>query len=60
MTHKLAESFGLKEARGALVPKVFKGTPAEKAGIQAGEVILEFDVKKIEICRSLGYWGQPE
>lgn len=44
---KLAKAFGLKEARGALVHTVSAGTPAEKAGIEEGDVIIEFDGKKI-------------
>jgi serine protease Do len=49
----LAESFGLRETKGALVAQVFKGTPAEKAGIQAGDIILEFAGKKIDESREL-------
>jgi len=48
VTSELAESFGLKEAKGALVSQVFKDSPADKAGIRQGDIILEFDGKKIE------------
>jgi serine protease Do len=48
VTSELAESFGLKEAKGALVSQVFKDSPADKAGIRQGDVILEFDGKQIE------------
>jgi serine protease Do len=48
VTPELADSFGLKEAKGALVSQVFRGTPAEKAGLKQGDVILEFDGKEIE------------
>jgi len=48
ITSQLAKSFGLKEERGALVSQVFKGSPAEKAGIKSGDVILEFDGKKVK------------
>lgn len=48
VTSQLAKSFGLKEAKGALVSQVFKDTPADRAGIKQGDVILEFDGKKIE------------
>lgn len=39
----LAASFGLPKAQGALVASVEKGAPADKAGIQAGDIILEFN-----------------
>ena len=43
----LAE-FGLKERRGALVGRVTKGQPAAKAGIEPGDVILEFNGKAVK------------
>ena len=39
----LAESFGLKQPQGALVTQVMKDTPAEKAGLQPGDIIVEFN-----------------
>ncbi len=39
----LAESFKLDKPRGALVSSVEKGSPAEKAGIEPGDVILKFN-----------------
>jgi serine protease Do len=39
----LAESFGLSEPEGALVSSVEKGSPADKAGIEPGDVILKMD-----------------
>ena len=47
MNKEMAESFGLSKADGALVSKVEKGSPAEKAGIQEGDVILKFDGKAV-------------
>jgi serine protease Do len=47
ITPELAKSFGLKEERGALVSQVAKGGPADKAGIETGDVIVQFDGKKI-------------
>ena len=47
VTKELAESFGLSKAQGAAVNAVEKGGPAEKAGIEAGDVILRFDGKTI-------------
>ena len=44
---QLAESFDLDKATGALVRSVEKGSPADKAGIEPGDVILKFDGRKI-------------
>ncbi len=44
----LADSFGLDAAKGALVSNVEAGSPAEKAGLQNGDVILAVDGKAIE------------
>ncbi len=43
VTPALAQSFGLDKARGALVADVTAGSPAAKAGIKAGDVILAFN-----------------
>ena len=43
MTDDIAESLGLKDTRGALVATITPGGPAEKAGLQTGDVILEFN-----------------
>jgi serine protease Do len=44
---ELAESFNLAKPQGALVASVEKGTAAEKAGIEVGDVILKFDGKAV-------------
>jgi len=44
---QLAETFGLKKPVGALVSSVEKNSPAEKAGIKPGDVILNFNGKEI-------------
>ena len=44
----LAISFGLDRARGALVNSVEKGSPADKAGVEATDIILKFDGKAVE------------
>lgn len=43
VTPELAKSFGLPEPKGALVAEVNPGTPAEKAGIKRGDIIIEFN-----------------
>jgi serine protease Do len=47
VTKELAESFGLTKPAGALVTSVEKNGPAEKAGIEAGDIILKFDGKAV-------------
>jgi serine protease Do len=48
VTKEVAESIGLGKAMGALVRSVESGGPAEKAGIEAGDIITKFDGKAIE------------
>jgi serine protease Do len=49
----LADSFGLDKPKGALVGSVEKGGPAEKAGLQPGDVILAVDGKVLEQSNDL-------
>jgi serine protease Do len=53
VTDEIAESLGLDEAEGALVASVTPTGPAEAAGIEAGDVILEFNGEQITQMRSL-------
>ncbi|HYB19426.1 MAG TPA: DegQ family serine endoprotease [Thermodesulfobacteriota bacterium] len=53
VTPELAKSLGLREEKGALVAQVFSGSPAEKAGIEPGDVIMEFDGKEIVDSKDL-------
>ncbi|HLE25184.1 MAG TPA: DegQ family serine endoprotease [Thermodesulfobacteriota bacterium] len=48
ITPAIAESMKLKEPKGALVGDVTPNSPAEKAGIQRGDVIVDFNGNKIE------------
>jgi serine protease Do len=47
VTKELADSFGLQKPQGALVSALEKGGPAEKAGVEPGDVIVRFDGKPI-------------
>lgn len=47
LTKELAESFGMKNTNGALVAGVEKNGPADKGGLEAGDVITKFDGKPI-------------
>ncbi|MHB8770794.1 MAG: DegQ family serine endoprotease [Syntrophales bacterium] len=53
VTPELAKSFGLKESSGALVAQVTPGGPADKAGIEQGDVIVEFDGKPVADSKEL-------
>src|SRR6266571_1319493 len=48
VSQDLADSFGLKKAQGALVSAVEPKSPADKAGIKPGDIILEVDGRAIE------------
>jgi serine protease Do len=48
VTKDVAEAIGLGKAQGALVRAVESGSPAEKAGVEAGDIITRFDGKVIE------------
>jgi serine protease Do len=53
VTKEIAEVEKLKKPEGALVASVGENSPADKAGVKAGDIILEFDGKKIETMRKL-------
>lgn len=48
VTKDVAESIGLGKAQGALVTGVEAGSPADKAGVEAGDIITRFDGKPID------------
>ena len=53
VTKEVAESIGLGKPQGALIRGVEEGSPAEKAGIEAGDIITRFDGKAIEKASDL-------
>ena len=53
ITPELAKSFGIKSDKGVLISDIVKGSPAAKAGLMRGDVILRFDGKEIENAHRL-------
>ncbi len=53
VSRELAESFGLKKPSGALVSRVSVGSPAEKAGLKEGDIIVEFNGQAIDLSADL-------
>jgi Do/DeqQ family serine protease len=55
LSAEIAQSLGMDRPRGALVTNVFKGGPADEAGIEAGDVIVAINDKTIQHINALGY-----
>jgi serine protease Do len=53
VTRELAESFGMKKPSGALVAKVLQDSPADRAGLEVGDVIIRFDGKDVSSSSAL-------
>ncbi|WP_407635329.1 DegQ family serine endoprotease [Methylohalobius crimeensis] len=53
VTRELAESFGMKRPHGALIAQVLAGSPAANAGLQVGDVIVEYDGHPIKTSSML-------
>lgn len=53
VTDEIAESLGVEKATGALIASITPGGPAEKAGLEAGDIILEFNNQKVHEMREL-------
>ena len=53
VTDDIADSLGLDKPRGALIASVTDGGPAQAAGIQPGDVVLNFDGKDVDDMRHL-------
>jgi serine protease Do len=56
LTQELAKSFGIKETHGAVVTQVIENSPADKGGIKEGDIITEFNGKKIKEMRELPHY----
>jgi serine protease Do len=53
VTRELAESFGMPKPIGALVAKVIPDSPADKAGFQVGDVVVEYNGHEVESSSAL-------
>ncbi len=53
VTDELAQYFGLEKAEGALISNVQSGSPAEKAGLRRGDIILQYNDKPIKTTEEL-------
>lgn len=53
VSKELAESFNMKQPMGALVTYIVPNSPASKAGVKVGDIILKFDNKKIKKSNDL-------
>lgn len=55
----MAEAFGRELPEGALVAEVSRGSPAEKAGLLQGDIILEYDCQETKQGGKVSYTGTP-
>jgi len=55
VTSDIAESLGLDRPRGALITRVVKGGPAERAGLQVGDLLTAIDGIEVEDPNGFGY-----
>jgi serine protease Do len=53
ITPEIAESSGLKEQKGVVIESVVEGSPAEKAGVQKGDVIVAVDEQAVAVPQEL-------
>ncbi len=53
LTQALAESFKLKDARGALIAGVLRGGPADKAGVKPGDILVGVEGKQVNDPRGM-------
>ena len=55
ITPDAAKQLGLNSTNGAIIRQVYKGTPADKAGLKAGDIIVSINSKKVKSATSLPY-----
>jgi serine protease Do len=48
LTPELMNNFNIKEKEGALISQIYEGSPAEKADLKTGDIIIQIDGKKIK------------
>jgi len=53
LTPELMKPFGVAEKEGALVSQVFEGSPAEKSGLKAGDIVADIDGTKIKTSQDV-------
>ena len=53
VTDEIAESLGLEKATGALIASITEESPAKEAGLESGDIILEFNGHVVESMKSL-------
>ena len=56
VNRELAESFGLEQPHGALITRVFPGSPGEEGGLLAGDIITEFNGQGIDRWEELPHY----
>lgn len=53
LTPELAQAFDLKQGQGAVITQVSPGSPADKAGLKAGDIVIEVDGKPVRDANTL-------
>jgi serine protease Do len=53
VTDEIADGMGLTESRGALIARVEPGSPADKAGLKSGDVIVDFGGERVDTAKAL-------
>ncbi|MGB0866523.1 MAG: Do family serine endopeptidase [Granulosicoccaceae bacterium] len=53
LTAELADALGVQTRRGAIIARVLRGSPAETAGLEPGDVVLEMDGRKVRDAKTL-------